>query len=159
MTAGPITKTELESYLWGAATLLRGYIDAGDYKQFIFPLLFHKRLCDVYDEEVAAALEESEGDAEYAELPEQHRFQIPTGAHWKATRTKVKDEVREKGNSLSIPLYVRQKNGNGAASRGNAIQEETSLREVIERWQESSATLRLSMDQLFTTLNKMKKSN
>ena len=48
-----IPQAELESYLWGAATLLRGYIDAGDYKQFIFPLLFYKRLCDVYDEEVA----------------------------------------------------------------------------------------------------------
>ena len=30
----------LEKYLWGAATSLRGHIDAGDYKQFIFPLLF-----------------------------------------------------------------------------------------------------------------------
>lgn len=111
MTAGHITQTELESYLWGAATLLRGYIDAGDYKQFIFPLLFYKRLCDVYDEEVAAALEESEGDEEYAELPEQHRFQIPTGAHWKVTRTKVKsvgkaiqDALRdiEKGNADTL---------------------------------------------------------
>ena len=36
-----LTQSELESYLWGAATLLRGYIDAGDYKQFIFPLLFY----------------------------------------------------------------------------------------------------------------------
>ena len=52
-----ISQSELESYLWGAATLLRGYIDAGDYKQFIFPLLFYKRLCDVYDEELADALE------------------------------------------------------------------------------------------------------
>jgi type I restriction enzyme M protein len=71
--------------------LLRGYIDAGDYKQFIFPLLFYKRLCDVYDEELADALEESGGDQEYAALPEQHRFQIPEDAHWKATRTKVKN--------------------------------------------------------------------
>ena len=55
-----ISQSELESYLWGAATLLRGYIDAGDYKQFIFPLLFYKRLCDVYDEELADALEESD---------------------------------------------------------------------------------------------------
>jgi len=84
-----ITQAQLESYLWGAATLLRGYIDAGDYKQFIFPLLFYKRLCDVYDEEQTAALEESGGDQEYAALPEQHRFQIPEEAHWKATRTKV----------------------------------------------------------------------
>ena len=52
-----ITQQQLESYLWGAATLLRGTIDAGDYKQFIFPLLFYKRLCDEFDEEVKAALE------------------------------------------------------------------------------------------------------
>ncbi|MEK7425875.1 MAG: class I SAM-dependent DNA methyltransferase [Actinomycetota bacterium] len=77
-----ITEAHLESYLWGAATLLRGTIDAGEYKSFIFPLLFLKRLSDVYDEEYAAALDESGGDAEYASLPEQHRFQIPTGAHW-----------------------------------------------------------------------------
>jgi type I restriction-modification system DNA methylase subunit len=53
-----ITQNELESYLWGAAVLLRGLIDAGDYKQFIFPLVFLKRLSDVYDEEHAAALAE-----------------------------------------------------------------------------------------------------
>lgn len=86
-----ISQAQLESYLWGAATLLRGTIDAGDYKQFIFPLLFYKRLCDVYDEELADALEESGGDQEYAELPEQHRFQIPLDAHWKVVRTKVKN--------------------------------------------------------------------
>lgn len=51
-----ISQSQLESYLWGAATLLRGYIDAGDYKQFIFPLLFYKRLCDVYDEELVSPL-------------------------------------------------------------------------------------------------------
>ncbi len=84
-----ITQSELESYLWGAATLLRGYIDAGDYKQFIFPLLFYKRLCDVHDGELAEALEESGGDKDYAQMPEQHRFQIPAGAHWKETRTQV----------------------------------------------------------------------
>jgi len=56
-----ITQQQLESYLWGAATLLRGTIDAGDYKQFIFPLLFFKRLCDVFDEETARATLESSG--------------------------------------------------------------------------------------------------
>ncbi len=49
-----ITQQELESYLWGAAVLLRGLIDAGDYKQFIFPLLFFKRVSDVWDEESTA---------------------------------------------------------------------------------------------------------
>ena len=52
-----LSQQELESYLWGAANLLRGLIDAGDYKQYIFPLLFFKRLSDVWDEEYAAALE------------------------------------------------------------------------------------------------------
>lgn len=82
MSARRLTQGQLESYLWGAATLLRGTIDAGEYKSFIFPLLFLKRLSDVYDEELAEALDESGGDAEYASLPEQHRFQIPDGAHW-----------------------------------------------------------------------------
>jgi len=86
-----ISQSQLESYLWGAATLLRGFIDAGDYKQFIFPLLFYKRLCDVYDEETAEALSDSAGDERYAQLPEQHRFQIPAQSHWKTTRTKVKN--------------------------------------------------------------------
>ena len=86
----------LEKYLWGAATFLRGHIDAGDYKQFIFPLLFFKRICDVYDEETAEALEESDGDTEYAALVEHHRFQIPAGAHWK--------DVREVTVNLGVAL-------------------------------------------------------
>ena len=68
-------------YLWGAATLLRGTIDAGDYKQFIFPLLFYKRLCDVFDEETQAALKESGGDTKFAAYPENHRFQVPEESH------------------------------------------------------------------------------
>ncbi len=54
-----------ESYLWGAANLLRGLIDAGDYKQYVFPLLFFKRLSDVWDEEYRSALDDT-GDASYA---------------------------------------------------------------------------------------------
>lgn len=93
--SGRISQSQLEAYLWGAATLLRGYIDAGDYKQFIFPLLFYKRLCDVYDEEVARALKESGGDQDYALFSENHRFQIPKSAHWSAIRTKAKDVGHE----------------------------------------------------------------
>lgn len=77
-----LKQKELETYLWGAATLLRGVIDAGDYKQYIFPLLFYKRICDVYDEEYEKALKESNGDKEYAKFEENHRFQIPKSAHW-----------------------------------------------------------------------------
>lgn len=86
-----ISQQQLESYLWGAATLLRGTIDAGDYKQFIFPLLFYKRLCDVFDEETQTALAESGGDKHYASGNEQHRFQIPADAHWREVRQAAKN--------------------------------------------------------------------
>ncbi|MEE0235811.1 MAG: class I SAM-dependent DNA methyltransferase [Bacteroidales bacterium] len=82
-----MTLKELESYLWGAATYLRGFIDAGDYKQYIFPLLFYKRICDVYDEEYEDALEESDGDLEYAAFDENHRFKVPAEAHWNQVRS------------------------------------------------------------------------
>ena len=86
-----ITQQQLESYLWSAAVLLRGTIDAGDYKQFIFPLLFYKRLCDVFDEETRTALKESGGDKDFADYPENHRFQVPTEAHWRIVRQVAKD--------------------------------------------------------------------
>lgn len=84
-----MTQQEIEKYLWGAATALRGTIDAGDYKQYIFPLLFFKRISDVYDEEFANALAESDGDMEYAAFAENHHFQIPNGAHWNDVREKT----------------------------------------------------------------------
>lgn len=81
-----MTQAELEKYLWGAATALRGTIDAGDYKQYIFPLLFFKRISDVYDEEFENALAESDGDTTYAAFAEHHHFIVPDGAHWNDVR-------------------------------------------------------------------------
>lgn len=81
-----MTQQQLEKYLWGAATALRGTIDAGDYKQYIFPLLFFKRICDVYDEEFEKALKESDGDLEYASFAEHHHFLVPKQAHWNTVR-------------------------------------------------------------------------
>jgi len=95
-----ITQSQLESYLWGAAVLLRGTIDAGDYKQFIFPLLFYKRLCDVFDEETQTALAESEGDKDFAAFPENHRFQIPPETHWR----EVRKIARDVGSALQSAL-------------------------------------------------------
>jgi type I restriction enzyme M protein len=77
-----ITERSLESWLWDAANILRGPVDASDFKAYVFPLLFLKRISDVYDEERSVALEESDGDEDYAALPEQHRFQVPAGCHW-----------------------------------------------------------------------------
>lgn len=80
---------ELEAYLWGAANILRGLIDAADFKQYIFPLLFFKRISDLWDEEYQQALEESGNDLSYADFREVHRFQIPKGCHWEDVRKKT----------------------------------------------------------------------
>ncbi|TLU88384.1 MAG: SAM-dependent DNA methyltransferase [Chlorobium sp.] len=78
----------LSSHLWEAANILRGPVDAADFKTYIFPLLFFKRLSDVYDEEFSFALRESDGDLEYAGFPENHRFQVPENCHWTDIRAK-----------------------------------------------------------------------
>ena len=86
MQPDKITLSQLEQYLSKAAWILKGPVDASDFKVYIFPLLFFKRISDVYDEEYQLALEESGGDVEYATLPEFHRFEIPQGCHWKEVR-------------------------------------------------------------------------
>lgn len=141
-----ISQSELESYLWGAATLLRGTIDAGDYKQFIFTLLFFKRLCDVFDEERAEALAESGGDEGYAKLPEQHRFQIPPKAHWSAVRSKVKDVGKAIQDALreiekANPDTLTGVFGDAGWTNKNRLPDHT-LRELIEHF--SSRTLSLA---------------
>jgi type I restriction enzyme M protein len=76
----------LESHLWESANILRGPVDAADFKTYVFPLLFFKRLSDVHDEEYRAALEESGGDEEYALFPQNYNFQVPEGCHWRDVR-------------------------------------------------------------------------
>ena len=88
-----LNQQELESYLWGAAKLLRGLVDAGDYKQFIFPLLFFKRLSDVWDEEYQNALTETD-DETYARSTADDRFAITDGAHWSDVRSASRDVGR-----------------------------------------------------------------
>ena len=73
--------------MWSSAVLLRTHIDAGAYKQYIFPLLFFKRICDVYDEECAQILKEYDGDTEALNFEENHRFIVPQGAHWQDVRS------------------------------------------------------------------------
>lgn len=81
-----LTLPQLEQHLAKAAWILKGPVDAADFKIYIFPLLFFKRLSDVYDEEYVSALKESGGDKEYAALAELHRFIVPSGAHWNDVR-------------------------------------------------------------------------
>lgn len=78
----------LFSHLFECCNILRGPINQDEYKSYVTPILFFKRLSDVYDEETVKALEESGGDEEYASFPENHSFIIPDGCHWKDVREK-----------------------------------------------------------------------
>jgi type I restriction system adenine methylase HsdM len=93
-----ITLPELEQYLAKAADLLRGSIDQADFKAYIFPLMFFKRISDVYLEEFEDALVESGGDHEYAAFAENHRFAIPGGNLW--------SDVREKTENIGTALQT-----------------------------------------------------
>jgi type I restriction system adenine methylase HsdM len=86
-TTPRISDSELQTFLWGSAVLLRGLIDAGDYKGYIFPLIFLKRISDVWDEEHQTALDKYANDTSLADLPENHRFLIPKGCHWNDIRS------------------------------------------------------------------------
>lgn len=98
MTTQRITLTDLEQYLAKAADLLRGSIDQADFKAYIFPLMFFKRISDVYLEEFAQALEESGGDHEFAAFAENHRFAIPVGHLW--------DDVRNHTENIGTVLQT-----------------------------------------------------
>ena len=89
--AKTVTLSDLQSYLGKAADLLRGSIDQADFKAFIFPLMFFKRISDVYLEEFAIALKDSDGDQEFASFAENHRFQIPKGCLWDDVRSKTEN--------------------------------------------------------------------
>jgi len=86
MTKRTVNLGQLESHLWEAANILRGPVDAADFKTYVFPLLFFKRISDVHDEEYQSALEESGGDDDYALFPQNYRFQIPERCHWQNVR-------------------------------------------------------------------------
>ena len=86
MNIPAVTLSQLESHLWDAANILRGPVDAADFKSYVFPLLFFKRISDVHDEEHAAALKQFDGDEEATLFPENYGFQIPEDCHWRDVR-------------------------------------------------------------------------
>ena len=94
----------LETWLWNAACVIRGATDAPKFKDFILPLIFYKRLSDVFDDEFAKQVEEF-GDEEFAreiikadhkdarenERPPIVRFYIPPEYRWEALRNHPAD--------------------------------------------------------------------
>jgi type I restriction enzyme M protein len=140
-----LSQQELESYLWGAANLLRGLIDAGDYKQYVFPLLFFKRLSDVWDEEYQSALSETT-DAAYARSTADDRFAIPEGAHWGEVRAASRDVGRALVNSFRAIESANSKRlagifGNASWTDKAQMPDET-LKNLIEHFSQHNLGLK-----------------
>jgi type I restriction enzyme M protein len=77
---------DLRQHLWNCAEILRGSaVDRTDWKAYILPLLFFKRISDVWDEETAEAVALF-GDVDPVDFPEVHRFSVPEGCHWRDVR-------------------------------------------------------------------------
>lgn len=139
-----ITIEELQSYLWNSAVVLRTSIDAGAYKQYIFPLLFFKRICDVYDEECQRIIEEY-ADEEALEFEENHRFQVPKGAHWNDVRS-----VSENVGVAIVEAFRKVENanidklqgifGDGAWTNKNRLPDRL-LKELIEHFSTKTLTI------------------
>ena len=111
-----ISLDDLKRFLWGAAVRLRGQIDASGYKEYIFPLLFFKRICDVFDEQYETFA--SEGGEEYAKLQlSEMPIQIPEGSHWNDVRESTVDVGRRLRDAF---IAIEQANP-GKAEDGRVI--------------------------------------
>ena len=111
-----ITLDEMKQFLWGAATRLRGQIDAAGYKEYIFPLLFFKRISDVYDEQFGGYVRE--GGEDYARMQaEEFVIRIPEGAHWSDVR-----EVTENVGQRLVEAFIAIEQANpGVEADGRII--------------------------------------
>lgn len=83
--------SQLYSHLFEACNILRGPIDQDDYKSYVIPILFFKRISDVYDEETEEKKKELGEDIEFYPDEELHTFIIPDGCHWADVRNTSED--------------------------------------------------------------------
>ncbi len=91
ITPETTTSTRLNNYLYEDCNILRGPIDQDDYKSYVIPILFFKRISDVWDEETAAAKLKYADSFSFYKEEELHDFVIPQGAHWQDVRNVTED--------------------------------------------------------------------
>ncbi len=102
----PLTRQELESKLWQAADILRGQIDAADYKHYIFSILFLKRLSDRFAEEVESAVAAGVPRAVARVDADEHEFFVPESARWPALAGAASMNLGEALNAAGHAIEV-----------------------------------------------------
>ena len=139
----PLTRQELESKLWQAADILRGQIDAADYKNYIFSALFLKRLSDRFDEEVEAAVKSglprdvALGDAD------EHEFFVPEDARWRTLAgasmnlgeaLNVASHSVEEANTPRLDGVLTGTNWNDESKLGSPANRERIIRSLLNHF-------------------------
>ena len=108
-----IPLAELESYLYRSADILRTHVDAADYKRYVFPLLFFKRICDVYDEETDSQKEKLGESFSFYPETTLHAFLVPSGHHW--------NDVRNTSENIGVAIinaFRAVEDANGSVLQG-----------------------------------------
>lgn len=84
-----VTLADLEKRLWDSANALRGPVDPADFKTYVFPMLFWKWISDTWDWEHAQAVADFGDDVDPETEADYHKFNLPTGTHWRDITTKT----------------------------------------------------------------------
>ena len=139
----PLTTQELQQMLWQGADILRGQIDPGDYKTFIFALLFLKRLSDRFDEEVEAAVAAGVPREVALYDRDEHQFVVPEEAHWRQVLNapmNLGDALNaasfaiEEANDGRIDGILTSTNWNDESKLGGPLNRERIIRSLVNHF-------------------------
>ena len=140
-----LSQRELEGKLWGAADILRGQIDAADYKNYIFAALFLKRLSDRFEEEVEAAVASGVPRAVALADTDEHEFFVPESARWSALvqasmnlgeALNVAGEEIEFANAPRLDGVLTSVNWNDETRLGGPANRERVIRRLLNHFSE-----------------------
>ena len=138
-----LTSQELQTKLWQAADILRGQIDSADYKNYIFSLLFLKRLSDRFDEEVELAVRTGvPREVAVADMDE-HQFAVPAEAHWSqicsvtmnlGETLNVAGDAIEEANPGRLDDVLGGTNWNDETKLGSPANRESIIRRLLNHF-------------------------
>ena len=138
-----LSRQELESKLWQAADILRGQIDAADYKNYIFSILFLKRLSDRFDEEVENAVALGIARAVALNDRDEHEFFVPEAARWSALTSasmnlgetlNVASHTIEDANTPRLDGVLAATNWNDESKLGSPANRERIIRSLLNHF-------------------------
>lgn len=106
LSVGKLSLQELEQWLWDAACSIRGPVDAPKFKDYILPLLFFKRLSDVFEDEISGLKTELGDENAVRQLIERDRnlirFYIPEKCSWRDIRKLTQSIGEELSKALRL---------------------------------------------------------